>query len=91
MSLEQPTWGCNRLSNQFKLEGISISAPTIQNILNKNGLGTRHDRWLRVEEKSASVGIELSAEQLRFLEKQNPQWPSLSRWGGSGMSNRAAQ
>ncbi|GIV58051.1 MAG: IS481 family transposase [Rhodothermaceae bacterium] len=74
LSLEHPAWGCNRLSDHLKLEGISISAPTIQNILGKHGYGTRYDRWLRLEEKSASEGIELSVEQLRFLEKQNPQW-----------------
>lgn len=74
MSLEHPAWGCNRLSNQLKLEGVSISAPTVQNLLNKRGLRTRYDRWLRLERHVADEGIELSSEQVRFLEKQNPQF-----------------
>lgn len=74
LSLEHPAWGCNRLSNQLKLKGISISAPTIQNILNKRGFGTRYERWLRLEQKVAEEGIELSQEQVGFLEKQNPQF-----------------
>ncbi len=74
ISLDHPAWGCNRLANQLKLEGISISAPTIQNILNKHGFGTRYDRWLRLEQKVADEGIDLSDEQVRFIEKQNPQF-----------------
>jgi len=49
LSLEHPAWGCNRLSDQLKLEGTSISAPTTQNLLNKHELRTRYDRWLRLE------------------------------------------
>lgn len=74
LSLGHPAWGCNRLSDVLKLEGVVISAPTIQNILNKQGFGTRYDRWLRLEEKAAADGVELTSEQLGFLEKQNPQW-----------------
>lgn len=74
MSLEHPAWGCNRLSDQLRLEGISISAPTIQNVLNKHGLRSRYDRWLRLERHVAEAGVALSEEQVAFLEKQNPQF-----------------
>ena len=30
LSLNNPMWGCVRLSNQLKLMGISVSSPTIQ-------------------------------------------------------------
>ena len=72
LSLSHPAWGCNRLSDQLKLEGISVSAPTVQNILNKEGLGTRYERWLKLEEKTAERKVELTAEQVAFIEKQNP-------------------
>src|SRR5215212_7223369 len=72
LSLSHPAWGCNRVSDQLKLEGISVSAPTVQNILNKEGLGTRFERWLKLEEKTVEKEIELSAEQVAFIEKQNP-------------------
>jgi transposase InsO family protein len=71
-SLSHPAWGCNRLSDQLKLEGISVSAPTVQNILNKKGIGSRYERWLRLEEETAEKKINLTAEQIAFIEKQNP-------------------
>ena len=44
----------------------------LQNILNKEGLGTRYERWLKLGEKTAEKEIKLSAEQVAFIEKQNP-------------------
>lgn len=72
LCLEHPTWGCNRLSDLLKLEGISISYPTIQNILNKNGYGSRYERLLKLEGKALQEGFELSAEQIAKIEKANP-------------------
>lgn len=72
LSLVHPAWGCNRLSDHLALEGISISAPTIQRILNDNEMGTRYHRWLKLERQQMEQAIELSAEQVKFIEKQNP-------------------
>lgn len=72
LSLEHPAWGCNRLSDHLALESINVSAPTIQRILNDNGMGTRYDRWLKLEQHYAQHALELSAEQVQFIEKQNP-------------------
>ncbi len=72
MSLSHPAWGCNRISDQLKLEGVSVSAPTVQNILNKKGIGSRYERWLRLEEEGPQNEIELSSEQVAFIEKHNP-------------------
>jgi len=58
LSLSHPAWGCNRVSDQLKkLEGISVSAPTVHNILNKKGIGSRYERWLRLEEETAQKEI----------------------------------
>ncbi len=54
------------------LEGIPVSAITIQNILHDSGLGTRYDRWLALEAKHAETAIELTGEQAAFLEKLSP-------------------
>lgn len=72
LSLEHPAWGCNKLSEWLKLEGIRISFVTIQNILNKHDLGTRYARWLRLEQEYSQTALELTPEQVRFVEKQNP-------------------
>ncbi len=60
MRLSHPAYGCNHISDQLTLEGISLNAPTVQNILNKEGLGTRYERWLKLEEKLAAQHIEYS-------------------------------
>ncbi len=72
MSLEHPAWGCNRLSDTLKLEGIQISAITLQKILNRNEMGSRYDRWLKLEERVHTQAIELNGEQVAFIEKHNP-------------------
>ena len=72
LSLAHPSWGCVRLSNYLKHQGISVSSPTVQNLLTKNGLASRYDRWLKLEEKHAASAIELTGEQVAFIEKQNP-------------------
>lgn len=72
LSLEHPTRGCVYLSDRLKLEGINVSSPTIQNILIKHGLGSRYERLLKLEERAAAHEVELSAEQVALIEKNNP-------------------
>lgn len=72
LSLANPTWGCNRLAAYLHLEGIGLSAVSIQNILNRNGLGSRYERLLKLEEKALTEKIPLTAEQIALIEKANP-------------------
>jgi len=72
VSLSHPAWGCVRISNYLKHEGISVSSPTVQSILIKHGMASRYDRWLKLEEKHAAKALELTGEQVAFIEKQNP-------------------
>ena len=74
LALEHPAWGCNRLEALLMAEGKRVSSVTIQEILNRNNLGSRYDRWLALEQKRAAEGIELNAEQVALLEKLNPQF-----------------
>jgi len=69
---EHAAWGCVRLSLQLKLQGISVSSPTIQDILIKNGLASRYDRLLKLEQKALTEKIQLTAEQVRAIERANP-------------------
>lgn len=72
LSLKHPKWACVRLSSELKLEGISVSSPTIQKILINSDMGSRYDRLLKLEEKAAGGPIELTVEQIAFIEKLNP-------------------
>jgi len=71
-SLAHPSWGCVKLSDFLKLQGVSVSSPTIQKILIRNGMGSVYERWLKVEEKHLEEGIELTPEQIAQIEKYNP-------------------
>lgn len=71
LSCQHPSWGCTRLSNWLKDTGTSISSPTVQRILIKHGLGTRYHRWLKLRERQATEGTELTEEQAAFMERQN--------------------
>ncbi len=72
LALKHPAWGCNRLEGLLKAEGVSVSAVTIQKILNEKDLGTRHARWLALERRHLERGTRLTKEQVAFIERQNP-------------------
>ena len=57
LALEHPAYGCNRLEALLALEGKRVSAITIQKLLNERALGTREQRWLALETKTASEPI----------------------------------
>jgi len=72
LALAHPAYGCNRQEAMLALEGVRVSAITIQKILNDNGLGTRVERWLALEQANAEKAIDITPEQAAFLEKLNP-------------------
>lgn len=72
LSLEHPAWGCDRLSDLLDQKSISLSSQTVQNILNRHGMGTRRDRRLKLEKRYQDPAVELTTDQIKFLEKQNP-------------------
>lgn len=72
LALAHPAFGCNRLEHLLALAGPRVSSITIQKILNEAGLGTRYARWLALEQQRADQVIELSTEQVVYLEKINP-------------------
>jgi len=72
LSLTHPAWGCDRLSDHLALESLNVSGPTIQRILNDHQMGTRYHRWLKLEQHQADQALELTAEQVKFIEKPNP-------------------
>jgi len=71
-SMEHPTWGCVKLSDWLKLQGVSVSSPTIQSILIKQGMGQKYQRLLELEKRHLQEGIELTEEQVNAIEKANP-------------------
>jgi len=72
LSLDHPAWGAVRISDQLRLEGISVSPSTVRNLWLKENLETRYKRLLRLEEEKNGQDLELTEEQIRLLEKANP-------------------
>jgi transposase InsO family protein len=72
ISLTHPAWGPVRVSDQLRLEAITVSPGTIRNIWIKEDLETRYKRLLRLEEEKNGLEIELTEEQIKLLEKANP-------------------
>jgi len=72
IALNNPMWGCKRISDRLKLQGNYVSGPTVQKILNKHGMGSRYERLLKLEEKALKRKIELTPEQIKAIEKANP-------------------
>ena len=61
-------YGWKRLEVMLALEGQRVLSITIQKVLNDNGLGTCHDRWLaQLEKVNAGSALKLTAEQAAFL------------------------
>jgi transposase InsO family protein len=72
LALEHPTRGCDFLSAQLALEGITVSGVTVQSILNKRELGSRYERLLALEQRALDQQIELTPELIKLIEKANP-------------------
>jgi transposase InsO family protein len=71
-SIRHPKGGQQHISDQLRLQGISVSPSTVLNIWLKEGLETRYKRILRLEEELHGKGIELTEEQVKLIEKANP-------------------
>lgn len=72
MSIKHSAWGPMKVSDNLKLEGVSVSPSTVRNLWLKEGLETKYKRILRFEEQHAGTEMELTEEQIRLLEKANP-------------------
>ncbi|QPJ64205.1 MAG: transposase [Candidatus Nitrohelix vancouverensis] len=72
LSLENPQWGCVRLSDQLKLRDISVSSPTVQKILIQNRMGSKNQRLRKLEKNALNSKVDLTPEQVMILEKANP-------------------
>jgi transposase InsO family protein len=72
LSIAHPAWGQVHVSDHLRLEGITVSPSTVRNLWLKEGLATKYQRILRLEEETHGKDIELTAEQIKLLEKANP-------------------
>jgi len=51
-----------------------VAASTVRNVWIRNDLETRYKRMLELEKRSSKKGFKLTEEQIRLLEKHNPEY-----------------
>lgn len=73
-ALDHPCHGATRVEQELRLKGIQVSSGGVRGVWQRNGLLTKHDRLLRLEESTAERRIELSDEQIRLLERFSPEF-----------------
>lgn len=73
-SLQYPTHGCLRVSQQLKLEGVSVGSGGVRGVWQRNDLVSRHQRLLRLERYARDTPIELTEAQIRMLERFEPEF-----------------
>jgi transposase InsO family protein len=74
LSIEHPAWGQQRVRDELVPHEIVVSATTVRNVWLRHGLETRYKRMLALEKKSSEKGFTLTEEQIRLLEKHNPEF-----------------
>ncbi len=61
-SLEYPTHGCLKVSQQLALKGISVSSGGVRGVWMRHKMETKHQRLLRLEEKTKNKKFKLTEE-----------------------------
>ena len=74
LSVEHPAWGQLRISDEMALREKVVSPTTVRNVWIRNDLETRYKRMLELEKRSAGKGFSLTEDQIKLLEKHNPEY-----------------
>jgi transposase InsO family protein len=73
-SLINPTHGCLRVAQELALKGIAVSSTGVRGVWGRHTLLSKHERLLRLEASVREKKIELSADQVRLLERFSPEF-----------------
>lgn len=71
LALQKPTYGSQRIANDLRLEGLTVSASGVRGVWLRHNLETRMQRLLRLEKVSQETTLVLSEHQIRLLEKHS--------------------
>ncbi|RZU48107.1 winged helix-turn helix protein [Fluviicoccus keumensis] len=73
-SLQFPTHGPLRVSQELMLKGVSVSSTGVRGVWSRHELLSRHQRLLRLEKTVREQKLELNEEQVRLLERFSPEF-----------------
>ena len=72
--LEHPTHGAQRVADELMLRGVQVSSGGVRGVWSRHGLSTKHERLLRLEETAKERKLKLTDEQIRALERYDPEF-----------------
>ena len=70
-ALSKPTHGAQRVANELRLQGLTVSSSGVRGVWLRNDLETRTKRLLRLERTASDTTFVLSDEQVRLLERHS--------------------
>jgi transposase InsO family protein len=70
-ALSKPTHGAQRVANELRLEGLTVSSSGVRGVWLRHELETRTKRLLRLERTASDTTFVLSDEQVRLLERHS--------------------
>ena len=73
-ALKHPTHGAQGVADELMLRGLQVSSGGVRGVWMRNGLKIRHERLLRLEETVRKRKIKLTEEQIRALERFDPEF-----------------
>lgn len=73
-SLQYPTYGNLRVAQQLNLKGINVSSGGVRGVWIRHRILHRYQRLLRLEQHQRETKIELSHEQIKLLERFDPEY-----------------
>jgi transposase InsO family protein len=73
-SLEQPSHGCLKVSQHLALRGVYVSSTGVRGVWQRHDLVTMHQRLLRLEETARKRKLKLTEDQIRSLERFDPEY-----------------
>jgi transposase InsO family protein len=70
-ALSKPTHGAQRVANELRLEGLTVSSSGVRGVWLRHELETRTKRLLRLERTASDTTFVLTDEQVRLLERHS--------------------
>lgn len=70
-ALDKPTYGAQRVANELRLQGVTVSSSGVRGVWVRNSIETRYRRLLRLEKSSQESTFVLSEDQIRLLERHS--------------------
>src|SRR5262245_61716330 len=70
-ALDHPTYGAQRVANELRLRGLTVSSGGVRGVWMRHGIETRLKRLLRLEQHAQDQTFVVSEEQRALLERHS--------------------